>query len=90
MEEALSELGRLREELGDSLVAATGLELYRVTKVKNAVATGLMVTKAALARRESRGAHFRRDFPFQEKDYSKSILLEPDGKGGCTTRLEDS
>jgi len=80
LEEALSELGRLREELGDSLVAATGLELYRVTKVKNAVATGLMVTKAALARRESRGAHFRRDFPGVDQAAEKSIIVERDGQ----------
>jgi len=81
LEEAISELERLRDEVGDSLVAATGLELYRVTKVKNAVATGLMVTKAALARRESRGAHFRRDFPGADQAAEKSIIVERDGKG---------
>jgi succinate dehydrogenase/fumarate reductase flavoprotein subunit len=89
LEEAITELGRLREEVGYSLTAASGLELYRVTKVRNAVLTGLMVAKAALARRESRGAHFRKDFPFQEKECAKSIFLEPGGKGRCTARLEE-
>jgi len=87
LEEAISELGRLRAEVGDSLAAATGHELYRVTKVRNAVATGLMVTKAALARRESRGAHFRRDFPDQDSGFSRSITLERDGKGGLKAQL---
>jgi succinate dehydrogenase/fumarate reductase flavoprotein subunit len=87
LEEAISELGRLREEVGDSLAAGTGHELYRVTKVRNAVATGLMVTRAALARRESRGAHFRRDFPDQESGFPRSIMVERDGKGGLKARL---
>ena len=89
LEEAMSELGRLRDEVGESLAAATGPELYRVTKVRNAVATGLMVAKAALARRESRGAHFRRDFPDQDSGFSRSITVERDGKGGLKARLSE-
>jgi succinate dehydrogenase/fumarate reductase flavoprotein subunit len=87
LEEAISELARLREEAGESLAAATGPDLYRVTKVKNAVATGLVVTKAALARRESRGAHFRRDFPDQDSGFSRSIMVERDEEGGLEARL---
>ncbi|MGE5311287.1 MAG: FAD-binding protein [Nitrospirota bacterium] len=88
LEEAISELGRLQAEVGDSLAAATGHELYRVTKVRNAVATGLMVTTAALARRESRGAHFRRDFPDQASAFSRSITLKRDGKGRLRARMQ--
>lgn len=87
LDEALGELGRLREEVGASLAGADGPELYRVTKVRNAVATGLMVAKAALARRESRGAHFRKDCPDQEPGFSRSIVVERDGKGGLKARL---
>ena len=87
LEEAISELGRLRDEVSESVAAATGHELYRVTKVRNAVVTGLMVAKAALARRESRGAHFRRDFPDQDSGFSRSITLERDGKGGLKAQL---
>jgi fumarate reductase (CoM/CoB) subunit A len=84
LEEAIGDLGRLREDVGASLAAASGAELYRVTKVRNAVATGLMVAKAALARRESRGAHFRRDFPDQDSGFSRSIMVERDGEGEIT------
>lgn len=87
LEEAIRELGRLRDEVSDSLAAAAGHELYRVTKVRNAVVAGLMVAKAALARRESRGAHFRRDFPDQDSGFSRSITLERDGKGGLKAQL---
>jgi len=87
LEEAISGLERLREEVDESVAGVTGPSLYRVTKVRNAVVTGLMVAKAALARRESRGAHFRSDFPEQDSSFSRSIMVEGDGRGGLKARL---
>jgi len=33
------------------------------TKLRNLITTGKLVAESALARRESKGAHFRKDFP---------------------------
>jgi succinate dehydrogenase / fumarate reductase flavoprotein subunit/fumarate reductase flavoprotein subunit len=36
-----------------------------------------MLTRGALARRESRGAHYRSDFPNQTSDWLKNIVIRP-------------
>jgi succinate dehydrogenase/fumarate reductase flavoprotein subunit len=87
LEAAMGKLGQLLDEVGESMAAALGPALYRVAKVRNAVATGLMVAKTALARRESRGAHFRRDFPAQDFSFSRSVTVARDREGGLKAQL---
>ena len=36
-----------------------------------------MLTRSALAREESRGAHYRSDFPTQNLDWLKNICMTP-------------
>ncbi len=66
---ARAELERLAEEIG----AASG-------ELANALLVARMVTRAAILRTESRGAHFRADFPYPEPAWRQDLIwsgLEP-------------
>ena len=44
-------------------------------ELTNLVATGRLVTEAALVREESRGAHFRSDFPHSFPEWQRHVIL---------------
>ncbi|MBA7684422.1 hypothetical protein ES703_92817 [subsurface metagenome] len=44
-------------------------------ELNNLVLTGRLVTEAALLREESRGAHFRSDFPRSSPEWQRHIIL---------------
>jgi hypothetical protein len=44
-----------------------------------------MLTRSALAREESRGAHYRNDFPTQKLDWLKNIRMKPLENGNFET-----
>jgi L-aspartate oxidase len=48
-------------------------------ELANLVLTGRLVTEAALLRQESRGAHFRSDFPRSSPAWKKHIVLAQQG-----------
>lgn len=56
-------------------------ETYRRYRLKSAVITALAIAEASLLREESRGAHFREDFPIEAKGYAKPIVVEKDPSG---------
>ena len=64
---ALSELNSLETELNDTGIAdanrAFNLTWHDWLNLKNLIATSRVIAEAALARTDSRGAHFREDFP---------------------------
>jgi L-aspartate oxidase len=43
-------------------------------EIRNLILTARMVTEAALCRRESRGAHYRRDYPDKDSSWQKHII----------------
>ncbi len=43
---------------------------------KNTVDLSIIVAKCSLLRKESRGSHYRLDFPFESVDYSKNSLIK--------------
>ena len=51
-------------------------------ELTNMVLTGRLMTEAALTRKESRGAHFRSDFPSPSKDWQRHIMFQTVNKGG--------
>jgi len=54
-----------------------GRALYRnVFEIRNMIATALLITRSALHREGSVGAHFRSDFPTKGKNWRKRTLLK--------------
>ena len=78
LKETLAELQDLMESLGRLL---TNPEVADITTVEtvNMLNVALMITQSALARTESRGAHYRADFPSQDDtEWQRRILITRD------------
>lgn len=78
LKETLAELQDLMESLGRVL---TNPEIPDVATVEtvNMLNVALMITQSALARTESRGAHYRADFPSQDDtEWQRRILITRD------------
>jgi fumarate reductase flavoprotein subunit len=67
LESALRELDAIADELANTGIAdanrAFNLTWHDWLNLRSLVATSQVITRAALAREDSRGAHFREDFP---------------------------
>ncbi|HLG60392.1 MAG TPA: FAD-binding protein [Ktedonosporobacter sp.] len=65
LEQAITELVRLRKEIAAYPVPGSGRQMRAVQEVQNLVLVAEALARAAYARQESRGAHFRIDYPNQ-------------------------
>ncbi|MYA70577.1 L-aspartate oxidase [Candidatus Poribacteria bacterium] len=75
LKETLAELQDLMESLGHVLTTPEVADVATVETV-NMLNVALMITQSALARTESRGAHYRADFPIQEDtEWQRRILI---------------
>lgn len=68
LRDVVSELQALREELADP-------KLRRAWEAANVLDTGLLIARSALAREESRGAHYRKDFPEKSEKFRKHSVV---------------
>jgi succinate dehydrogenase/fumarate reductase flavoprotein subunit len=51
-------------------------------ELENMTTVGMLIATAALGRRESRGVHFRRDYPERnDEEWKKNIVLKRTGSG---------
>ena len=50
--------------------------LIEFIEFKNIINVALLVCISALNRKESRGSHFRLDFPFELEDYEKNSIIK--------------
>jgi L-aspartate oxidase len=71
LESALQELAEIKKE-ADKIEGMN----EEVIELKNMVIVSQLVTKAALMRKESRGTHFREDYPKTDKVWERHIVLE--------------
>ncbi|MGH7682882.1 MAG: succinate dehydrogenase/fumarate reductase flavoprotein subunit, partial [Vulcanimicrobiaceae bacterium] len=55
------------------------LSWHAALDVQNAVVVGRMVAQSALIRKESRGAHYRSDFPAEDPEWTRNITVRRDG-----------
>jgi fumarate reductase (CoM/CoB) subunit A len=78
LNEALKELQEMQKEL-DNLdvcdIKQYNTELVTALEVINMVEICILVVKSAILRRESRGAHFRSDYPETLDEWKKSIIF---------------
>jgi len=81
LKEALADLDKLSEELARSGVANSNLPFNQETvdrfEASNMVEFSKLVVRSALLRRESRGAHYRKDFPEKnDEEFKNNIYIE--------------
>lgn len=87
-DEIVQALGRIKElKAASERVSVDGNREYNngwhtALDVRNLVAVSEMVARSALERRESRGAHFRDDFPSKDEAYGKFNIVVRKGAGG--------
>jgi succinate dehydrogenase/fumarate reductase flavoprotein subunit len=79
--EVLSELRRLRGE-ASSLRVSSGDEVRVALEIPMALDAAELIVSAALERKESRGAHFREDYPEEDEGWLKVVVLERGAGGG--------
>jgi len=77
LEVALEELTSLEKALGEGL-----------SEEKNIITVGEMITRSALLRRESRGVHYRTDYPDLDPRWNKHICLDK-GMIGTVESVDD-
>ena len=77
-------LERNAEGLNEALAVIARLEQSSGGEpaLLNMLAAARLVTAAALARRESRGGHWRSDFPLTQKTGARTFMTLPDAVGG--------
>lgn len=78
LNEALKELMEMKKSLNDLKVEDKkqyNTDLQTALEVINMVQIATLVVKSAILRRESRGAHFREDYPETRDEWKKSIVL---------------
>jgi succinate dehydrogenase/fumarate reductase flavoprotein subunit len=84
---ALNEIETLREELYPRLSVETPRELVEALELRNLLTVGEIIASAALMRRESRGNHFREDYPERDDANWLGVITLRKGEGG-KPRLE--
>lgn len=78
LNEALKELQEMQKDLDNLDVKDTkqyNTDLVTALEVINMVEICILTVKSAILRRESRGAHFRSDFPETKDEWKKSIVM---------------
>ena len=78
LNEALGQLQEMQKELADLDVGDKkqyNTDLVTALEVINMVEICILTVKSAIIRRESRGAHFRSDFPETNDEWKKSIII---------------
>ena len=89
---AIPEIQDLRQRIKSA--AGAGGTVYNARwneaiNTENLALIAEMLTRSALARQESRGAHYRSDFPTQKLDWLKNIFMTPLPNGDFQTDYRD-
>ena len=92
MRQALEKIGNFK--MRAEKTAVTGNREYNpgwhtALDLKNLLTVSEAITRAALERKESRGAQFREDYPNQEERFSKvNTIVSKSAAGSMQLRLE--
>lgn len=77
--EAIDTLKELRERVLHITVSLTSLkanqDLWQTWELNNLITVSMVIAQGALARKESRGAHFREDYPERSNEYNYHTLV---------------
>jgi succinate dehydrogenase/fumarate reductase flavoprotein subunit len=75
------------QEEAQHLEASSNSELQACLEVRGMLKTAEVIILAALIRTESRGAHFRSDYPQLDPNWEKNIRIVKDASGNLVTRV---
>jgi fumarate reductase (CoM/CoB) subunit A len=83
---AVTELESLQRELPEQMKVNAGVRRYNremldALEVPLMLKTALMVARSALTRTESRGSHFRADYPNTDDAWVKNVMVKRDRTG---------
>ncbi|MBA7655862.1 hypothetical protein ES703_63772 [subsurface metagenome] len=77
LNKVLDEVNRIQNEIMPRLSVASPMELVKAFELKNLLRVAEIVSRAALLREESRGGHYREDFPSRDDEkWRKAIIVE--------------
>ncbi len=74
LEEALARTAELQQDLG-VIEATRARDLLAATELRNSLLTAESCIRAALFRTESRGAHYRLDFPEMKSEWQRAVVV---------------
>jgi succinate dehydrogenase / fumarate reductase flavoprotein subunit len=90
--DALHQIHVLKERINDISITDKGMifntELIGVLELRNMLDFSEVIVAGALAREESRGAHFRCDFPQRDDDKWLMHTLAYPGESGCVLKYK--
>jgi len=76
--EAISKLGELQKKTGEIAISGKSLtmnqELIQRWELKNLLAVSMVIAQGALYRKDSRGGHFREDYPERHGEFNDHTL----------------
>jgi succinate dehydrogenase/fumarate reductase flavoprotein subunit len=79
LEEGLGEILALKRA-ATRPVSTGQRDLVKVLELQNMLCPAEMVLRAALHRTESRGAHYRRDYPGEDERWKRSVQIQRQGE----------
>ncbi len=82
LKSALEALRRIKERDLPQVSTGSPKEILEKMEVESALAVGEMIVRSAIIRKESRGAHFRKDFPqTDDQNWKGNIFIEKSEDG---------
>ncbi len=82
LEKASVEISALKQELMETIKVDSFRKMKEFLEVRNMLLTASFVTKGALQRKESRGGHFRTDYPYRDdRNWLKNIFIKKNSEG---------
>ncbi|QQG39635.1 MAG: FAD-dependent oxidoreductase [Candidatus Aenigmatarchaeota archaeon] len=83
LKEGMERLGELRKKMDEMDISGTAERLVTALDLKNLLVPAEAVLRSALVRCESRGAHYRSDYPEESRRWTANIGCSK-GSGGMT------
>lgn len=78
--QTIAKIQELREQLESDAYIQNSTDLIKSLELQNMLEVGEIIVKTALMRKESRGSHYRGDFPNVDKTLSSPIITKKRGE----------